>query len=93
MLFSLYCIDKADSLQLRMDNRPDHVAFLESHSSELVFAGPLLTDGEGNPMGSLLIIEADDKAGAEAFAAADPYSKAGLFESTTIRATRQVFPK
>jgi ethanolamine utilization microcompartment shell protein EutL len=37
-----------------------------------------MLDTEGKPCGSLLVIEAADLAEAEAFAAADPYAKAGL---------------
>jgi uncharacterized protein YciI len=29
MLFALICTDKPDHLQVRLDNRPDHVAFLK----------------------------------------------------------------
>ena len=94
MLFSLYCIDKPDSLALRMERRPDHVAFLEARADQIVYGGPLLSDAaEPSPLGSLLIIDVTDRAAAEAFSTADPYSKAGLFETVTIRATRQVFPK
>ena len=39
--------------------------------------------------GSLIIVEADDLAAAEAFNAADPYAKAGLFERVEIRAFRR----
>ena len=35
--------------------------------------------------GSLLIVEAADRAEAERITANDPYTKVGLFESTTIR--------
>jgi uncharacterized protein YciI len=48
-------------------------------------------DPAGNPCGSLLVVEAADRAEAEAFAAADPYAKAGLFESVAIRPFRTVF--
>ena len=41
-------------------------------------------DGAGMT-GSLLIVEAADLAAAHAFAAGDPYAKAGLFESVAIR--------
>ena len=40
------------------------------------------------PIGSLLIIEADDRNAAEAFADADPYRKEGVFERVEIRAWR-----
>ena len=35
-------------------------------------------------MGSLLILEADDRASAEAFVAKDPYTLAGLFARADI---------
>jgi uncharacterized protein YciI len=36
----------------------------------------------------MLVIEAEDLAAAQAFAAADPYAKAGLFERVDVRAFR-----
>ena len=35
--------------------------------------------------GSLVILEVPDRAAAEAWAAADPYARAGLFAQVTIR--------
>ncbi|TPJ20813.1 MULTISPECIES: YciI-like protein [unclassified Mesorhizobium] len=94
MLFALICKDKPGSLQLRVDTRPAHAAFLEGLIAEgkLAFAGPFL-DADGKPDGSLVMIEAPDMAGAKAMAAADPYAKAGLFESVEIRAWNWVFQK
>jgi uncharacterized protein YciI len=87
MLFALTCIDKPGALQIRLDNRPAHLDFLKA-SGKVVFAGPFI---EGDkPVGSLVVIEADDMAGAEGFAAADPYAVAGLFASVTIREWRKV---
>ena len=40
--------------------------------------------------GSLLIMEAADHAEVEAWCAADPYAKAGLFESVEIRPWNRV---
>jgi hypothetical protein len=51
----------------------------------------LSDDGEAM-LGSVLVIEAADRAAAEGFAAGDPYAKAGLFESVTIKAFKKVFP-
>ena len=90
MLFALINTDRPASLDLRMATRPAHLAYLESRTAEIVSAGALL-DAEGKPTGSLLVIEAADRAGAEAFAAADPYTLAGLFEGTVVRPFRQVF--
>lgn len=89
MLFALICTDRPASLAIRQATRATHLDYLRPREADLHFAGPLL-DPEGNPCGSLLIIEAADRAAAEAFAAGDPYAKAGLFESTVIRPIRQV---
>lgn len=89
MIFALICTDKPGSLAVRQASRPTHLDYLRNREADLHFAGPLL-DPEGNPCGSLLLIEAADRAAAESFAAGDPYAKAGLFESTVIRPIRQV---
>lgn len=84
MLFALICTDKPDSVDLRMSVRPDHLKYLESLGSALKAAGPFTTD-EGQPTGSLVIIEAHDRAAAQAMAENDPYARAGLFASVEIR--------
>ncbi len=93
MLYAIYCLDKSGSLEVRLGNRPAHLAYLESQGDRLVTAGPLLSDDGQTPLGSLLVFEADSLAEAEAFAAGDPYAAAGLFESVAIRPWRKVFPK
>ncbi len=94
MLFAFVCKDKPGSLQLRIDTRPPHVAFLEGLNAEgkLAFAGPFL-NAEGKPDGSLVVVEAPDLAAAQALSAADPYAKAGLFESVEIRQWNWTFNK
>lgn len=90
--FAIICFDKPDSLELRMATRPTHLVYLQGQldAGVLLMAGPLL-DADDKPTGSLLLVEAADRAGAEAFAAGDPYAKAGLFAATEIRPWRRVF--
>ena len=90
MLFAITNLDKADSAALRAATRETHLGYLDSIISQVLFAGPLL-DEAGKPVGSLLIVEAPGQNAAEAFAAADPYAKAGLFESVTVRPYRLVY--
>ena len=92
MNFALTCIDKAGHSQVRADNRPAHLDYLKANLDRLMIAGPLLGDDGVTVQGSLLVIEAADRAAAEAFAAGDPYAKAGLFESVTIKAFKKVLP-
>ncbi len=89
--FAIHCIDKPDSLDLRLATRADHLAHLDSLGTDVLVAGPLL-DGEAKPIGSLLIIDFPDRKAAVAFAAADPYALAGLFASVAVTAWRKVFP-
>ena len=84
MLFALLCTDKPNSVDLRMSVRPDHLKYLETLGSALKAAGPFTND-EGQPTGTLAVIEAETRAAAEALAANDPYAKAGLFASVEIR--------
>ena len=66
MLFVISCEDKPDSLNVRLENREAHLRYLEDFSAQLVTAGPYLS-GEGQPVGSMLIMEFADDAAAIAF--------------------------
>jgi uncharacterized protein YciI len=90
MLFTISCTDKPGALALRAATRPAHIAHLSAMAPRILVGGPVL-DPEGRPVGSMLVVEAADRADAEAFAAADPYFQAGLFESVVIRPFRTVF--
>ena len=93
MLYAIYCKDKPNHLQTRLDNRPAHVDYLKQFAGQHVCTGPLLSDDGQGMVGSLLVMEFADKEAAEDFAASDPYAKAGLFQSVTITPFRKVFPQ
>lgn len=82
-LFVLHCVDKPNALELRMANREAHLAYVGGQKDKLKLAGPML-DADGNMAGSMLILDVADLAEAQAFAAGDPYNKAGLFERVDI---------
>jgi len=92
MIFVFNCKDKPGHLQVRLDNRPAHIEFLNglNAAGTLKFAGPFL-DGEGKPCGSMVAVEATDKTAAKAIADNDPYTKAGLFETVAIQPWNWVF--
>src|SRR4051795_6856766 len=94
MLFALLCKDKPGHLNGRMDTRPTPVEHLNKLNAEgtLKIAGPFLDD-DGKPCGSLIVVEAESKEAARALADADPYAKAGLFESVDVKAYNWVFNK
>jgi len=90
MLFAIIATDRPDSLEVRMATRDAHLQYLAADPSRLIQAGPLL-DETGRPCGSLLIVEFPDRPAVDAFVAADPYSKAGLFANVTVLGHRTVF--
>ncbi|HEY5598400.1 MAG TPA: YciI family protein [Kiloniellales bacterium] len=92
MHFAIICFDKPGTGEIRKTARPAHLAYLEKHRPQILVTGPLLTDDGETPTGSLLILDFDDLAAAKAFAAGDPYNKAGLFDSVTVKPWRKVFP-
>lgn len=89
MLFCLICTDKPNALELRLANRDAHLKYWKE-TGRLKIAGPFTNDDQSAMNGSLIVIEAADKAEAETLAARDPYKTAGLFQSTEIRAWKWV---
>ncbi|MGG6894082.1 MULTISPECIES: YciI-like protein [Rhizobium] len=92
MLFAFVCKDKPGYLNVRMETRPAHLEYLNKLNAEgtLKMAGPFL-DAEGKPNGSLVVVKVDSVEAAVAIADADPYTKAGLFESVEIKPFNWVF--
>ncbi len=86
--YVLICRDKPGALDLRMATRETHLAWVGENMANVVRAGPIL-DEAGGMAGSLFVLTAETRAEVEAFTAADPYSKAGLFESVEILKWRQ----
>ena len=87
MRIALICIDKPGHLQTRLDNRAAHLAHIEA-SGVVEMAGPFLNDGQMT--GSLVVLNVDTLEQAQAWAAADPSAKAGLFESVMITEWKKV---
>lgn len=71
--------DRDDGLPTRLETRPVHLEWMKTVPIRV--AGPLLDAKGEKPVGSLLIVEADDEAAVRAILAEDPYAKAGLFKS------------
>lgn len=92
MYFAIICRDRPGALQTRLDTRPDHLAHLTDLNDRgiLKFAGPLLGADE-KPAGSLLVLETENATQAKELADADPYAKAGLFETVEIHPWNWVF--
>jgi uncharacterized protein YciI len=82
MLVSLFAHDKPGALEIRKANRDAHLAYIKE-TGVVAQAGPLLDDDE-QMCGSLVILDVADMDAANAWAANDPYAKAGLFAAVQL---------
>jgi len=85
MLFSIHCMDRSGALQVRLDNYDAHRAHLNSSTITIVLAGPIAADDAETPVGSMFVVDAADRAEAEAFNHADPFYKLGVWDRDSIR--------
>ncbi|MDR3512725.1 MAG: YciI family protein [Caulobacteraceae bacterium] len=84
--FAFRGYDGPRSSELRSRVREQHRAYIrEERYGCRVIAGGAIVDDDGRRMtGTLLILEAPDRAAALRFLAGDPYACEGLFERTEL---------
>ena len=88
MRIALVTHDKPNHLHIRKENREAHLAYIKN-SGVVEMAGPFL-DTDEKMCGSLIILDVNDMAAAKAWAENDPYNKAGLFETSTLKIWKKV---
>jgi uncharacterized protein YciI len=93
MLFAFILIDKPDHGELRQRVRPVHKDYLAAVAAHMAFAGPLTHDDGKTMLGSLLVIDFPSRDAAHAWLAEEPFTKAGLYASTTIHAFVNLWPQ
>ncbi|HLO75310.1 MAG TPA: YciI family protein [Magnetospirillum sp.] len=91
-MFVVHCQDKPGAAQVRLDNRAAHLEFLKANLDRIAMAGPVQTDDRTGMIGSVLVLNFDDRAELDAFLAQDPYAKAGLFAAVTVLPYKKVLP-
>ena len=92
-MYALLCFDRPDSAPLREQHRAAHQKFLDENSKKILFGGPLKNAPEGPSTGALIVVDCATRKDAEAFVAADPFYKGGVYESVAVRAFKKVFPQ
>lgn len=90
MLFIVHCIDKPNSLDLRLATRPQHIEYIHEHEDNVFVAGPTLGDDGVAMTGTVLIVNMPDRAAVQSFMDGDPYYKAGLFASRTATPWKRI---
>lgn len=88
MRVALITRDKPGALQIRLNNRDAHLAYIKE-TGVVEMAGPFL-DHEGTMCGSMIIMNVETLADAQNWADNDPYAKAGLFEKVRIEEWKKV---
>jgi uncharacterized protein len=84
MKFVIWFEGNPDTDKIRAGNRADHLRFVIERREMLVFGGACLDDAQSAMAGMLMVIEASDRHEAEAFVAAEPYSRVGAFSKVSI---------
>lgn len=84
MLFLIHCTDGPGRAAIRAAQYDAHRAYLRDSSVDIKLAGPQVSDDGEARIGSVFVVDVADRAEAEAFAAGDPFAKAGLFDRVII---------
>ncbi|MBC3467963.1 YciI family protein [Pseudomonas sp. RW10S2] len=99
MLYAIIASDVANSLEKRLAARPAHIERLQQLKAEgrVILAGPHPAIDSNDPgaagfTGSLIVAEFDSLAAAQAWADADPYIAAGVYEKVVVKPFKQVLP-
>lgn len=100
MLYAIIAFDVPDSAPRRATSREAHLARLRElqDTGRLVLAGPYpavdATDpGPAGFEGSLVVAEFDDLDAARAWADADPYVEAGVYQEVWVKPFKKVLPQ
>ena len=99
MLYVIFSQDIENSLPLRQQARPAHLARLQTLNEQgrLLVAGPMPAVDSDNPgeagfSGSTVIAEFASLQEAQAWADADPYVAAGVYANVIVKPFKKVLP-
>ena len=99
MWYAIISEDVEDSLERRAAARPDHLVRVNALVDEgrLLIAGPhpaidATEPGAAGFSGSLIVAEFDSLEEAQAWANDDPYVRAGVYDSVTVKPFKKVLP-
>jgi len=99
MLYAIIATDVANSLDARLAARPAHLERLQQLKAEgrVVLAGPHPAIDSNDPgaagfSGSLIVAEFASLEAARAWADADPYVAAGVYDHVVVKPFKQVLP-
>ncbi|MEQ5807337.1 YciI family protein [Alteromonas sp. NFXS44] len=99
MFYMICATDVENSLEKRLAARPAHLARLNALKDEgrLLIAGPFPAIDSEDPgpagfTGSLVVAEFDSVETAQAWAEADPYVEARVYDNVVVKPYKKVLP-
>ena len=99
MFYAVIAEDKPNSLEKRLEARPEHLERIKQLNNEgrLLLAGPHPSidaedPGEAGFSGSLIVAEFSSLEDAKQWAETDPFVKAGVYDKITVKPFRKVLP-
>lgn len=100
MWYVIYSRDRPDSLDARLKARAEHLERIQAllDQGRLLLAGPRPAIDAEDPgpagyRGSLVVARFDSLEDAQAWAEADPFVAAGVYENVDVSPFRRVLPK
>ena len=93
MIFAFHLIDRPGAGELRQRVRPEHKTYLAAVAERIAFAGPLTEDDGQTMIGSLLVIDFENRAAAERWASDEPFTRAGLYQTVSILPFSNLWPQ
>jgi uncharacterized protein len=99
MWYAIVAEDVPNSLEKRMNARPEHLARLQILQNEgrLLLAGPFpaidsIDPGPTGYTGSLIVAEFADLETAQSWAMDDPFMSSGVYATVSVRPFRKTLP-
>jgi uncharacterized protein YciI len=86
-LYVIFATDRPETLAIRLEHYTEHRAYNEEQEGagvKTVFAGPLQTDDGEAMNGSLIVVDAPDRATVERYVANDPFRRYGVWGEVKI---------
>lgn len=86
MHYIVYCNDKPNHVEKRLENYEAHKTYLLSNPIKFLVSGPLVDEGDRETMlGSFFLVEADNIEQVQEFNRNDPFFKADIWQDIVIR--------
>lgn len=85
MNYIVYCLDHDGMVQKRHENYEAHKAYLATSPVKTLISGPIVAEDNQTMIGSFFLYESDSIEEVRSFNQADPFNKAGIWETVDIR--------